>query len=215
MGEVVSLNGVREGMTYNPITEVEAYWEALRGVRLVPLRSEVDPRGIERALDKTFLLERIGPGLARFRLAGKALNDLMGLEVRGMPLTSIIAVPAREEMRTALNQLFDGPKALTLGLQGEGGIGRPALKGHMILLPLRSDLGDITRALGCLAWYGRIGRTPRRFEVNSISYRELGPFHSEQPAAAPAFAEPPAAFQHKPRDRNGPPHLRLVKSDDD
>ena len=221
-GEVVSLKGVRQAMTYNPIAEVEAYWEALRGVRVIPLRSEIDPRGIERALDRTFLLERMAPGLARIRLAGATLSDLAGMEVRGMPLTSLIAVSSRDEMRAALEQLFDGPKALTLGLTGEGGIGRPALTGQMVLLPLRSDLGDITRALGCLMWYGRIGRVPRRFEINSTSYRDLAPFHTAQPAPAepPAFAEPPAAFEHKPPARRDgrsarPTHLRLVKSDDE
>ena len=63
--DVVSLEKVKAAMVYNPIAEVEAYWEALRGVRMMPLRSEIDPRGIERALDHTFILERIAPGLAR------------------------------------------------------------------------------------------------------------------------------------------------------
>ena len=35
----------------------------------------------------------------------------------------------------------------------------------MILLPLKSDLGDISRVLGCLCTYGAIGRAPRRFEL--------------------------------------------------
>ena len=57
---------------------VEAYWTALRGARLVPSRSEVDPRGIEAALDRAFVAERIAPGVARLRLAGAHLADLNG-----------------------------------------------------------------------------------------------------------------------------------------
>lgn len=35
----------------------------------------------------------------------------------------------------------------------------------MLLLPLRSDLGDVTRALGCLIAEGEIGQGPRRFDL--------------------------------------------------
>ena len=35
---------------YAALSQVEAYWEALRGTRLMPRRSEIDPRGIEQAL---------------------------------------------------------------------------------------------------------------------------------------------------------------------
>ena len=90
-GEVVSLNNYRQASFYNPIAEVEAYWEALRGSRLMPTRAEIDPRGIEQALEYAFIVERIAPGIARLRIAGSHLNELMGMEVRGMPLTAFIA----------------------------------------------------------------------------------------------------------------------------
>ena len=74
---------------YAAIAQVEAYWEALRGTRIVPKRSEIDPRGIEGALENAFIVERVAPGIARLRIAGSHLNDLMGMEVRGMPLTAL------------------------------------------------------------------------------------------------------------------------------
>ena len=225
-GDVVSLKGYRQTMTYNPIAEVEAYWEALRGTRLVPLRSEIDPRGIERALDSTFLLERIAPGLARFRLAGMRLNEIMGMEVRGMPMTSVLTPDARDEAREALNQLFEGPSIVTASLEAASGIGRPALRGRMVLLPLKSDLGDISRAIGCLSLDGKIGRVPRRFGITSLTYRAVGPFKTTQPAepVAPALPTPdtatadtgmseaPAPFRGKADDTR--PKLRLIKTDE-
>ena len=45
------------------------------------------------------------------------------------------------------------------------GFGRARLEGEMILAPLRSDLGDIDRVLGGIAYDGRVGRTPRRIEI--------------------------------------------------
>ncbi|MEL6992372.1 MAG: PAS domain-containing protein, partial [Pseudomonadota bacterium] len=47
-----------------------AYWNALRVNLDVPRRCDVDPRGIAGILSRTFILERVAPGLARFRVAG-------------------------------------------------------------------------------------------------------------------------------------------------
>ena len=218
--DVVSLRGYKKSMSYDPIADIEAYWEELRGVRVVPLRSEVDPRKFERALDCTFLLERNAPGLARFRLAGMKFTELMGMEVRGMPVTSLLTPPAREEVREALNMLFEGPNAVTIGMRAENGLGRPKLHGRMVLLPLKSDLGDISRAIGCLSLDGKIGLTPRRFDMLSINYRSVGPFRTAQPAvdiqkekalATEGFAEPAVKYRHK---RKGPgPQLTLIKNE--
>lgn len=220
--DVVSLTNFRRAMAYNPIAEVEAYWEALRGVRVVPLRSEIDPRGIERALDNTFLLERIAPGLARFRLAGQELNALLGMEVRGMPLTACIAPASRERMREILGYLFEGPKVVRLDLASKGALGRPGLSARMVLLPLKSDLGDISRAIGCISVDGRIGKAPRRFDITSESFVELGPFQNDQPHPTPGrqsddqhgFSEDAAVFEPRTPVPAHKPHLRLVKSDD-
>ncbi|MCB2111761.1 MAG: PAS domain-containing protein, partial [Rhodobacteraceae bacterium] len=80
---VVPFAQTRSCMRFHSISVVRAYWEALRAGREVPYRSEIDPRGIESALEHTFVLERIAPRIARFRLAGVHLCDLMGMEVRG------------------------------------------------------------------------------------------------------------------------------------
>jgi hypothetical protein len=47
-----------------------------------------------------------------------------------------------------------------------------------MLLPLRSDLGDVSRALGCLVSHGRIGRPVRRF---AIARSETLPLSSAAP----------------------------------
>ena len=89
---------------YTAVAQVEAYWEALRGMNQLPKRSQIDPRGIEMALENTFILERIAPGIARLRIAGGHLNDLMGMEVRGMPLTALFCQPARRGLSDLLEE---------------------------------------------------------------------------------------------------------------
>lgn len=67
---VVSLS-TRRPMSPGKLREVEAYWMALADGRLMPKRSEVDPRGMTGSLDRVFLLEKMSPAQARFRVAGQ------------------------------------------------------------------------------------------------------------------------------------------------
>eukprot|EP00903_Cladosiphon_okamuranus_P018536 g17059.t1 len=169
---------------FQPIKEVEAYWQAIRAGRLVPRRSDIDPRGIERALEFAFVAERIATGLGRLRIAGSHLTDLLGMEIT---------------------------------LTGERGIGKPALDGRMILLPLKSDLGDISRVLGCLVTSGSVGRAPRRFEITDTRVTPLlgdarlpDPVTQDPAPKVPSgLAEAPATFDPGPR-----PYLRIVRRED-
>lgn len=218
-GKVVSLGGFRDAMRYPAIAEVRAYWEALRDGRSAPFRSEVDPRGIERWLEHAFVLERLAPQVARFRVAGMHLNDLMGMEVRGMPFTTIFAPAARQESGLLLESVFSGPRTAELTLSGETGFGRPALAGRMLLLPLRSDLGDVSRILGCLVTEGAIGRAPRRFEIRESLASPVLPDATDRdrttcPAPPAGLAEAAAPFAAAPgQPVRSRAHLRLVVSD--
>ncbi len=221
---VIDMSPFIQDNRHPAIREVEGYWQALRAGRLVPRRSEVDPRGIERALEYAFILERIAPGLARLRIAGSHLTELMGMEVRGMPLSAFFTPEARTVTSDVLEQVFQSPAMAELTLTAEGGIGKPDIDARMILLPLKSDLGDVSRILGCLSTQGVIGRTPRRFEVTANRVRRLteggADLPAEEPEAtadtpAPGFAEPAESFTPPPpRSPDGTSHLRLVKSDD-
>ena len=79
----------KEPLSYKAIAQVDAYWEGLRAGRPMPDRAEVDPRGLGDALEFAFLLEHVAPGIGRVRISGMHLRDLLGMEVRGMPLTAV------------------------------------------------------------------------------------------------------------------------------
>ncbi|WP_253949300.1 PAS domain-containing protein [Mangrovicoccus sp. HB161399] len=181
--DIVSLKSYKTTMQHSAISQLEAYWHGLRNGRVVPNRSDVDPRGIDRALEYAFILERIAPGMARFRLAGMHLNDLMGMEVRGMPLTSFFVPDARRQVSDALEHVFEEPSIARFDLLAERGIGKPQNEAQLLILPLKSDLGDVSRALGCLVYDGEIGRTPRRFSVTEMSVEPL--IAGIEPASAP------------------------------
>ena len=195
------------------IGELRGYWEGLRHGRAIPARADVEPRGIRRALDYAFILERIAPGAARFRLAGRHLIDLMGMEVRGMPICSFMNTSSRGRLSDVLESVFRGPQIAEVALDSPASYGRPGLLGHMIFLPLRSDLGDVTRVLGCLVAEGEIGQGPRRFDLVSDKVFPVIPGAKiiEPSASAAGFAEPPgrwratAAAKASEAAKNNPP----------
>lgn len=230
---VVAMSDYQPDTGYAAIAQVEAYWEAVRGARLVPKRSDIDPRGIEHALEKAFILERVAAGIARLRIAGNHLNELMGMEVRGMPLTSFFTPAARTVVAETLEEVFQTPAICSLKLTSAEAAGRPAIEARIILLPLKSDLGDVSRVLGCMVAKGDIGLAPRRFDIQSKDVLHI--VAGETPVPAPSTTAPPKVpspaaqprqkmtqgmaedkteFEDASDSKNRPPYLRLVKSDE-
>ncbi len=199
-----------------------AYWSSMRRGHDVPRRTDIDPRGIEALLENAFIAEKIAPGLARLRIAGTHLSDLMGMEVRGMPISALIAPEQREQLSELLVEVFDRPAIVKINLESPAGVGRQALKGTLLLLPLRSDLGDTSRAMGCFLTDGLIGRVPRRFnivshKVEAVSSRsKFSDIEPSQPQTQSGFAEEGVPFQSAPPQHPSErPYLRLVPTNEE
>ncbi len=187
------------------VEEVRAYWEGLRRGTGLPHRSAIDPRGLRGALQGTFLAERIAPGMGRLRIAGMNFTDLLGMDGRGMPLSALFDPMSRARLSSLLDTCFLRPAVLDLTLRCETGLGRPELRGHMVLLPLATDEGRGASVLGCLALAGQIGRQPRRLEIaganfTALSMPRLAPLRpledlSDLAKAPPALTTPEEAFE--------------------
>lgn len=195
------------GAEFAALQGVRAYWQALRDGQALPRRDRIDPRGLASSLEHVFLAEQIAPGHARIRLAGMQVNDLLGMDLRGMPLTALLDPQSRARLTEALDVVFTGTSALALTLEAERGIGRPALEARMILLPLIGTQGEPNLALGCLCSRGEIGRTPRRLVISRL---EREPLNAR--LVTMELAEAPAAYTPPPP--RGKPQLRLVSSRD-
>jgi hypothetical protein len=223
--------GTPEGKTMNetaplkPFQALRAYWEALRLNGALPDRSRIDPRGLADHLEHIILVERIAPGHCRLRLAGSAVHDVLGMEARGMPLTAILEPASRTKLSERLDAVFDEPAILDIWLTGERGIGRPALTGRLLLLPLAND-GQRSKgeAIGCLLTSGMIGRTPRRFAETGMTRERIatGGLLAHPVSPKPSWL-PHEGFADQPRDFAAPTtrsaaksaaHLRLVHSRD-
>lgn len=152
------------------MSEMHAYWQSLRQNGSVPLRADVRPDAISKILDYSFLIERVAPGMARLRLAGQHMIDLMGMELRGMPLCTVINQGSRKQMCKITETVFKAPQIAEVKLFAQSAHGCPGATGSMLLLPLKSDLDDVTRALGCLVTDGTGAARPRRFDLTGAKF---------------------------------------------
>lgn len=221
---IVTMSDYQPHNGYAPLSLVEAYWDALRAGREMPKRAEIDPRGIESALEHAFILERVAPGVARLRIAGTHLQDVMGMEARGMPITAFFERENRTRVAGLLEEVFQTPATAEIHMRSAPSLGQPALDARMILLPLKSDLGDVSRILGCLVAVGELGTVPRRFDLSKVDVRRLGSglahAKKEPSKVSDGLEEPKAEFTPRREEPNIvagkklPPYLRLVVPDE-
>lgn len=218
-GEVVDLMAYRSDAAQPAeFLQMEGYWQALRGPEGgLPERARFDPRGIAGLLGVTLLLERVSAGEVRIRLAGMALHEMLGMELRGMPLSALVVPDSRAALAIKVERVFDSPAVGRLNFAAEPGFGRPPCSARLLLLPMIGASGAVDRALGALVCEGVLGKAPRRLVLETSQLERISNRRLPRPAAAPAsppttapeLAEAAAAFDHAQPTRY--PHLRLVK----
>ncbi len=130
---------------------VETYWQALRGARRLPLRTEIEPAAIDAALGHALIAERLAPGIARFRVAGGALRDGLGLDPHGLLMSSLFAAPSRAIFGGFVDFAMDGPAIVDLAVTSQ------TARGRLLMLPLAGGDGTVNRVLGVLSVAGLRG----------------------------------------------------------
>lgn len=178
------------------LSQTRAYWEGLRQGTALPLRKAVDPRGLVGVLDRVFLADRIGRGIAQVRIAGSALTEFAGIDVRGLPLSCLFAPESRGLLADTMEKVFTGPALAEIDL---GSDRAPGPLARLLLLPLDDETGG-RLVLGVM---GFAEETPARCKLQILSRRE----ETLTLAPAPVVDIPQAA---PPIMRRG--HLALVHS---
>ncbi|MCC5991205.1 MAG: PAS domain-containing protein [Rhodobacteraceae bacterium] len=146
------------------ISQVTDYWASLPRHGGAPQRSSVQAADLTDALPHIFLAQIVTTRIARFRIVGHQIEDLMGMEMRGMPLTALFTGDARSEIQSAVTHVRRGARVM-LSLDAETGFGMPKLDAVLALLPLTDSSGTITHLMGVLERSGTSGRRPRRFAL--------------------------------------------------
>lgn len=187
------------------LQSLERYWRTLRQAQHVPSRNDIEPSQIDAALPHAFILQRVAPGIARMRVAGQQLHNLLRMDARGMPISTFFLPEARDQIAKLVEAAFVEPAIISIPLSSPGSLVRSSMAGRMLMLPLRDDQGATTRILGALVATGDVGSRPRRFQVTpnaEIRHETLG----LKAAGVESLVQPtPIA---KPRGTR--PALRLV-----
>jgi hypothetical protein len=186
---------------------LERYWQTLRHAQRLPARNDLNPSQIDHVLPNAFILQRVAPGTARFRVAGQTLHDFIKMDARGMPFTTIFETEERESIKAMVEVAFAEPAIIGLPLVSPAVGLRPVINGALILLPMRDDKNACSRLLGALVTEPTNGGRARRFAIDT-----------SKPVRHETIGIKLAATQLMPRDatpRKSPdtslrPGLRLV-----
>lgn len=212
-GGFVELNAYRwaksDEMIHKELRALYQYWEMLRAGRSTPMRSDIDPRDMACDARNLFILENLGRGNIRFRLAGTSIVDAFGMELRGMNARAIMAPSARESFSVLVLETLEDPG---VGYARLHDADFPGDLWEVLLLPLRSDFGMIDRVIGCLhpieASSRGASESLLRFKIDKMSVETIKATEEDPNVPTPieAFAEDGAAFQHAAADQGATIH---------
>lgn len=139
-----------------------AYWDQIRGDRLAPERSEIEPGAIRTALADIFMLDVEAGGEHPFRLAGTRVCALFGRELKDTPFSLLWRSPENAvgaEGASLVAAVCDEARPAVAGVTGVTEDGEE-LELELLLLPLRHRGRTHARVLGCLSaatlpvWFG-------------------------------------------------------------
>jgi hypothetical protein len=193
------------------ISSLKTYWERLRAGRIAPYRAEIDPREFENALENMLIVERIAPGNLRIRLAGMKVCEMMGMEIRGMQPDMFVVEGDRARFDRLLGVVMSEPAVVEIEMEVAGPKSLRQ-RATMLLMPLRSDFGEINRVLGCLSLEAGFFQAPLTFTLKDIAINPVQAARADAAKAAlPGFAEDAAPFAGPV----GAPKLRAIEGNPD
>lgn len=169
-----------DGLRHHPAAQapvaaqLRGYWQGLRTGSALPRRDQFEPRMLAPLLRSVFLIDWTAQGAARFRIAGQIFTALYGMELHGAPLALLFEPSERVGIGAMVRRVCDGPATVDMVLRSEGGAGRPALTGRMMILPVVDRCGTGKLAIGSLEVTGMVGQAPRRFRVERCLRAPLG-----------------------------------------
>jgi hypothetical protein len=175
-------------MKHPSARELYDYWNALRGPRGAPERSEIEPAAIRRALADTFILAYDNGTGHSFRIAGTRLCAAFGRELRGAAFIDLWDQESSHRLRDLVGVVTRECIAIVAGARGRSAEGAD-LDFELLVLPLRHRNAADARLLGALA----PREVPYWFGINPVGRLSLGTIRylgDQHPTAPDSRIEP-------------------------
>jgi hypothetical protein len=148
-------------MRHKNSIEIFNYWDQIRGPHDAPLRTQMEPAAVSRALSELFILETTPSDMPRFRLAGTRICSIFGRELRGESFASLWGGSQPDDPVRIANGVMAHAVPALINATGYSISGRH-LAFEVVMMPLRSSREGqgCDRLLGCMspalnsAWLG-------------------------------------------------------------
>jgi hypothetical protein len=189
------------------------YWSRLRKGRAVPDQTDIDPRAIKRMLSQVFILDVAQPQRPVYRLAGTALCERFGFELKGTGFLSHWEAQSSLALAALLRQALKMKQPICLSSIGSSAdCGMVELE--TVLCPVSFNGGEPTRFIGLIQILSDqtvLAGRPIAFQRLAASQfvREDEPLPSYDNRTPPP---PPPNSLTPIRSHPKAPHLRLVVS---
>jgi hypothetical protein len=192
------------------------YWSRLRKGRDVPDQTDIDPRAIKRLLSYTFILDCENPARPLYRLAGTALCERFGFELKGTSFLAHWESQSGLSLSSLLRQALKAGQPVCLSsIAATADNGMVELE--TILTPVSFNGGEATRFFGMVQMLS----DPTPLLGRSIAYERLVGsqiIQEDEPLSTydqdrdqpPPPPPPPPSLRAHPKA----PYLRLVVSHD-
>lgn len=158
-------------MKHSHTRKLYDYWDSLRLSRPAPLRSELDPRSIKSLLTDMFILQRVSDDAYTYRLAGTAMCQHFGRELRDENFLDIWRANEAASIKSLFQSITDDQTAAVVGVTVTYDDGSEASMEYLFL-PVRLDSTHEIRIVGCCSVLDtdadKRGRTIARHEVASL-----------------------------------------------
>ena len=207
-------------MKHAATRDLFAYWDALRGERTAPERSEINPAEIRDVLADTFMLEVDLGKRFPFRLAGTRVSGLFDHEQKGQSFLDLWREEERRNVAAILLTVADGACPVVAGGVSQAD-GRDECPVELLFLPLRHYGRTHARILGLIkpmkkpAWAGLLPLGP--MSLRSLRVIESAEPRQQQPLERIAVGQSPQAPRADEQALPGSahpsskPYLRLIR----
>lgn len=182
------------------------YWSRTRRGRRAPDQSDIDPRAIKRMLSHVFILEARDRARPVYRLAGTALCDRFGQELRGTSFLSFWESRARDTLSLLLGQSLAQNVPVCLSAAGETAR-CTTIETETVLAPLTFGSGAPRRFLGITQFLGDVSQ----LDGSIVLLRLMGSKMIREDVRSDIEPPAPPSFEGGKRFSRAP-HLRLVVS---
>ncbi len=178
------------------------YWNTVRDGRTAPQRIEIDPSALSKILSQTIILEVSDANNLPFRIAGTAVCEFLGAEMRGRNFMELWTLSDRRKLQATFDTSLASGMPVTANVSSRA-FGDTVQTSEILLLPLHDHHGQLTRLLG--SWsqenppsqIGIPGRIVKHHSLSAIS--GSWPSGATKPPPlfeAPAIEPPPTLFSN-------------------